>query len=251
MKCTHCGKEVPDSAKICGYCGKPIPKPAKFTCPDCGKEVPAKAKVCGYCGAKLVKPAAKTKKPATKKAVPEPAAPVEAKQAKEKGKLPKWALPAGLGVIAVALAIWFVMQPSSQPETAVIEPQQESAAESAAEPSSKKEILVSGKWVGEIKGVTGDFSATLELDIDQRCSYYDICGSYKALDFDSSGDLELVSISGWVYKFLEHPSQQVEELLEGSGYQYMQLINDSLSWSFEQTLPSGEKVESTGTFYRK
>jgi len=28
MKCAHCGKEVPDSAKVCGYCGTKLEKPS-------------------------------------------------------------------------------------------------------------------------------------------------------------------------------------------------------------------------------
>ena len=158
-------------------------------------------------------------------------------------KLPKWALPAVLGVAALALVLFFVMQFPPKSQTIMDEPQQ---ADSSAGSSSRKEILVSGEWVGEIKGVSGDFSATLELEIDQRCSYYDLCGSYRALDGAGFGDLELVSINNYDYKFLEHPLQQVEELLEGSGHLTMRLINDTLSWSFEQILPSGEKIESEG-----
>jgi hypothetical protein len=241
MKCSKCKKEVPDSAKVCGYCGAKIEKKVKHTCPECGKELPAKAKVCGFCGTPLQQKATAIAKPTPVKKAPTKKVRVKTR------KLPKWALPAGLGIAALAIVVFFVMKPSSPPETAVVESQQESAVETGAE----KDIQVSGVWIGEIEGVTGDFSATLELDIDQKCSVGDICGIYRVLEFDSNGDLELVSISGSAYKFLEHPGQQVEELLEGSGYQTMRLINDTLSWSFEQTLPSGETVESTGTLNRK
>lgn len=52
MKCPNCGKDIRDSAKVCGYCGRQVqntPSP----CPNCGKDVREGAKVCGYCGYKF------------------------------------------------------------------------------------------------------------------------------------------------------------------------------------------------------
>ena len=48
VKCSECGKQVSDQAKVCVHCGCPIEK--KQFCPECGKEVSDKATVCPTCG---------------------------------------------------------------------------------------------------------------------------------------------------------------------------------------------------------
>lgn len=45
IKCSECGKEMSDKAKICPHCGF-----EKKECPECGKEVKSKNNVCENCG---------------------------------------------------------------------------------------------------------------------------------------------------------------------------------------------------------
>lgn len=49
MQCKNCGKQVPDTAKVCGYCGAST---ALF-CPNCGTANLAGAKFCISCGNKI------------------------------------------------------------------------------------------------------------------------------------------------------------------------------------------------------
>jgi hypothetical protein len=52
MQCPNCGKEIRDTASVCGYCGQPLHlTPTK--CPQCANEPREGAKVCGYCGYKF------------------------------------------------------------------------------------------------------------------------------------------------------------------------------------------------------
>lgn len=241
MKCHNCSKEIPESAKVCGYCGTKLEQKQKHTCPDCGKEIPANAKVCGYCGAKLAVTTVKTEKPAPVKKVKEPkvqkktAKPVkEARAPKVKREpiklnIPKWAFRV-IGVVIIAvLALVFILPKLGG--------------------GSGDALPFSGKWVGDIHGTSNDFTATVELEFDKHCSIGGICGSYKVIDAASKGDLELISATNNVFKFLEHA--KADEKLAGSGYQSMRLIGKTLHWSFEQKLPSGELIQSTGSFFQK
>ena len=45
IKCSECGKEISDKAKLCPHCGF-----EKNECPECGKEVKSKNNVCENCG---------------------------------------------------------------------------------------------------------------------------------------------------------------------------------------------------------
>jgi hypothetical protein len=73
MKCADCGKEIRDTAKVCGYCGYKI-NISPESCPNCGKEVREGAKVCGYCGYQFAA-AAQKRNPVSRetKQEPEPA----------------------------------------------------------------------------------------------------------------------------------------------------------------------------------
>lgn len=78
IKCSKCGKELPNGAKFCFDCGEPVKtddelttcpacgkmvhkgkfclecgKKLIFTCPDCGKEIPPMSKFCPECGKTL------------------------------------------------------------------------------------------------------------------------------------------------------------------------------------------------------
>ncbi|MDH3364399.1 MAG: zinc ribbon domain-containing protein [Thermoplasmata archaeon] len=62
MKCSTCGKDVPDDMRFCGYCGKlvrPAEKPtgkqvqtaaSHRRCVSCGRSISWDANACQYCG---------------------------------------------------------------------------------------------------------------------------------------------------------------------------------------------------------
>ena len=237
MKCQNCSKEVPDTAKVCGYCGTKIEQRIKNSCPECGKEVPATAKVCGFCGTKLAAAAVKAEKtapvkkdrePKPREKAAKPAKEVKTRKVKQEPKklnLPKWVFPAIAVVVIAVLALVLILPKVGG--------------------GVGDELPFSGKWVGEVHGIGNDFTATMELDFDKRCSIGDICGSYKDINGAFNGDLELVSVSHGVYKFLEHAKEK--ELLESSGgHQSMQLVGSALHWSFNKGIYS-----SAGTFFSK
>ena len=123
MNCPNCGKQVPESAKVCGYCGTKLETKHVRTCPDCGKDIPTKAKVCGFCGSKLAKPALKTQKVASTPTKGSPPSEQAVPTAKRK---PKWGLIGAIAAILLiaAVLIWlFTMRPSrseSQPGQSAI-----------------------------------------------------------------------------------------------------------------------------------
>ncbi len=45
IKCSECGKEMSDKAKLCPHCGY-----EKNECPECGEELKSKSNVCENCG---------------------------------------------------------------------------------------------------------------------------------------------------------------------------------------------------------
>lgn len=51
MKCSSCGKEIPDGSKFCTYCGTKCE--AKITCPECNALVDSNLRFCPFCGAKI------------------------------------------------------------------------------------------------------------------------------------------------------------------------------------------------------
>ncbi len=198
MKCANCGKEVPDSAKVCGYCGHKIEKPL---CPNCGKEMTATAKVCGYCGTSLVKKTAAAKPAPAKKAPvkkvkvkgaspkPAPAKKARVKKAPAKAavakttKLPKWVLPVGLAAAALAAVIlFFVLSPGSQQE-------------SGGNDFSK----LAGTWSGEAGDSDGSFNITFKLK--DGCSLYMVCGTFSIPQWGCSSDISFISVDGDKYEF--------------------------------------------------
>lgn len=49
MKCTNCGKEIPENSKFCLECGAAVVQ-EKITCKKCGQALPSGAKFCNNCG---------------------------------------------------------------------------------------------------------------------------------------------------------------------------------------------------------
>lgn len=244
MKCQNCGKEIPDTAKVCGYCGtRQERKPETKTCPNCQSEVPLASNVCGHCGfnftGKISQEPVVSKKAPPREQVARPVkvkaeAPKDFKVAKTRMGKPKWLVPALIAAAGVVvLIVLFISGAISLP----------------ARGGGEEAIEISGRWMGEVYGIGGDFSASLEVNIDEQCRIGDVCGSYAVVGSDSYGDLELISIRNGEYVFLEKPKGS--ERLEGAGYETMKLAGNNLSWFFEQTLPSGELVQSQGTLNKK
>ena len=147
MKCTNCGKEVPENARGCGYCGTPVKQ------------------------AGAVRPAAETQKPAPQKAAPETAAPASGPAA-GKMKLPKLALPAGLGAAALVLVVvLFAVKSPSQPA----QPPQPEVVPTESSPFASAQ----GNWVA----IDSDESAmTLKISRDPD-------GSYDVVLFDDGASV--------------------------------------------------------------
>ena len=96
-------------------------------CSNCGKEVPERAIVCGYCGEEQAQPAAKAPEPAPEKVVPvekvdvapkpapKKAGPTEKAVSAQPSELPGWVIPAGLGAVALILVVVMLSGRSPQP----------------------------------------------------------------------------------------------------------------------------------------
>lgn len=51
MKCSSCGKEIPDGSKFCIHCGAKCE--LKIICPECNALVDSNLKFCPFCGSKI------------------------------------------------------------------------------------------------------------------------------------------------------------------------------------------------------
>jgi len=223
-------------------------------CPNCDKEIPSGKKFCGFCGTKIIEPV--IEQPPN----PEPIV----TQAKKAQTLPKWlfwAIPIGLIVIGLIVSVllnWIPRQliwSMFHKEESVIDnsPSLSNPADTnnigsddVSEDNVRMEIV--GEWVGTIGNE--EWSASLEVIIDEYYQIGSICGTYQVVNSPSRGELELISTSGSEYTFLEHPLA-ADELLPGGRYQTMGLIDDNhLQWSFEQELPSGDLTQSEGVLER-
>jgi len=239
MKCSNCGKEVPEKAKVCGYCGKKLVKPGKPLCPNCGKELPAKAKVCGYCGTQLIQEKAAAAKPAPTKKEPVKRAPAKKAEVKTR-KLPKWAIPAGLGVAALALVVFFVMQSSPQSETTA-------QATKAEEVQALTEMeLLAGTWRGEVENKLeggGTFEVTFVFPDD--CELNSYCGRIMIPEFSLVSDVMITSVSGYEYEFsLEVNEDKLEDELP---FEYLKFINTNQMKFFSIS----DDWNSQGTLYKQ
>jgi len=200
MKCTHCNKNIPDTAKVCGYCGTKVEKPVKPLCSNCGEELTATAKVCDYCGTPLVKPApskdapkkaapAKKARAKVEKPKPSPAKKVSVKKAPAKAagakitKLPKWVLPVGLAAFALVLVLFFVFGSS---------PQEGSTGTDDFD-------ALAGKWSGSAHGGSESFNITFNLE--EGCSLYMVCGTFSIPQWGCSGDISFINLDGDKYEF--------------------------------------------------
>lgn len=70
MKCEHCGKELPESAKFCLECGTKVKR--NVICSSCGAILPPDAKFCLECGASMAPNTAESKDNAAKAPRKEP-----------------------------------------------------------------------------------------------------------------------------------------------------------------------------------
>lgn len=54
MKCSSCGKEIPDESTCCTYCGHKETGINQKQCPVCEKFIPEGSPFCLHCGASLL-----------------------------------------------------------------------------------------------------------------------------------------------------------------------------------------------------
>lgn len=139
MKCSNCGKEVPEGKKFCGFCG--------FNLAETQSEVSEQAKTIRGRKKSTQEEEPRTIVAKEEKSARRKAAPPDGVLAAGKMKLPRWVLPAGLAVVglaAAALILPVLFQPSPQPQTESVAPQEPSApkpvelpadSESEAEPT--------------------------------------------------------------------------------------------------------------------
>ncbi len=51
LRCTACGRALPEGAAFCQHCGTAVPPPRpRITCGNCGASLPADARFCAECG---------------------------------------------------------------------------------------------------------------------------------------------------------------------------------------------------------
>lgn len=55
IKCSECGNEISDKAKVCINCGYKMQKKEKIHCKECGNEINDKEKACSKCGCPIRK----------------------------------------------------------------------------------------------------------------------------------------------------------------------------------------------------
>jgi hypothetical protein len=222
MKCAHCDKDIPDTAKVCGYCGHKVEIP---TCLNCGETLPADAKICGYCGTPIEKKAAVAEskpaaKPQVKAAKPEPApakkvpvkaeqpqpVPVKAVPAKSRGKLPKWVKIAGLAaaaVVVLALVLFFAFSFVSPLPEDMDEPARASSGDgdspSGGSIGSDQLDALAGTWSGSVGSSDGEFDITFRLK--DGCSLYMVCGTFNVPEWGCSGDISFIDVNGDKFEF--------------------------------------------------
>ncbi len=143
----------------------------------------------------------------------------------------------------IAKALEQTLQAREKEEGSEESGEEETSKSTVSQVDSSSTINITGKWIGEIGN--DEWSSMIEINIDEICQVGTICGTYRLLDGNSRGELELLEISGSEYRFIEVP--EIEENIPGPGYQTMSLIDEvTLQWSFEQELSSGEVFMSEG-----
>jgi len=218
MKCSNCGKEVPESANVCGYCGTRLKK------------------------AEVVKPAAETPKPAPQKAVPETAAPAGGEPAAGKMKLPKWMLPVGLiavGLTTAALILLVLFKPSSQPQTVRDEPQQEEA------PVVKEMELLAGTWKGTAENKMDGSTFEVTFYFPDDCELLSYCGSINIPEFNLSSEVMITSIINDDYEFFVWVNEDLPE--DEVPFEYLKYINPNQLKFFSES----DDWDEQGTLYKQ
>jgi len=178
MKCSNCGKEVPERAIVCGYCGTEVVKPkvekpkvkqaSKTTKPP-AKDKPLK-KSKAQAKAEKPKPAMAKKVHAEK--VSKEDIPSQAK------KFPIWVW----GVIAVAVLLAVLLIPKLAADT------EDSLAR------------LEGVWTGTIEDSMNDFTFDLAFVFPDDCEFEEYCGYISVPDWDWESEVMIVNVSGIDYE---------------------------------------------------
>lgn len=220
MHCPYCGKEISETAKVCPYCGKEQRKK---------KEAPISVES---------KQTTSTT-PVSSKEVISAISPIVKQKTKDSGfrRVPRWALlVVGLALILTLVLIFGLPR----------------ASQDVASSSGSNSVRIDGKWIGEIRGGDGDFSATLEVTIEGECFPGEICGTYGIVGASCHGNLELLDIDeDWVFEFIERETTGGEGCVTG-GHQYLQASGSKrLSYGFILNPSRTDAFETTGILERK
>lgn len=177
MKCKHCGKEVPDRAKVCGYCGTPLKKKAAVVKPKPTVQAPVK----------------KTKpKLAPVKKVPEKKAPAKTGSspmgdlAVEIKKMPLWAWI--VGAVAVGLVAVLLLTSGGGDLT-----------------------LLEGRWKGTVENKLDGSTFEITFVFPHDCELNEYCGRISIPEFSLSSEVMINDMSGKNYQFFVLKNEDLEE----------------------------------------
>lgn len=180
-------------------------------CSNCGKEVPERAIVCGYCGTKVEKPKVEKLKPVMAKKARAEKAPVEDKLPKAK-KFPVWvwAIVAAVVILAVLLIPRFGID--EQPSTVEVDEQPSSAevgedwvpvyweCEEEYIPADKSLILWRG-WGAVTQEQIDDYYNTVRHSVYVNGEQVDILGdgfSDRYEEYDEFIDADIIVQDYWL-----------------------------------------------------
>lgn len=103
---------------------------------------------------------------------------------------------------------------------------------------------LAGDWTGVFHGINDDFSAEIQVSIDEECETNKICGTYSVPSLPCSGELTLTRVDNLTYVFVEQQTGGADWCGSG-GYEYMELLpGNTLSWAYSAP---GESIKSEGT----
>lgn len=106
---------------------------------------------------------------------------------------------------------------------------------------------IAGNWTGTFQGISDNFSADIDVFIDNNCEINKSCGTYSAPSLPCSGNLILTQINNATFVFVEQKIDGADWCGSG-GFEYMELLPDNtLSWGYSDP---GKSIKSKGTLIK-
>ncbi len=111
---------------------------------------------------------------------------------------------------------------------------------------------IAGNWAGTSIGINDlSFSTKIEITIEPGCTVGNICGSVSAPQLPCSGDIMLESIIGNTFSFIEQNMGGSASCVSG-GVEYIRMLpDDTLSWAYLYSSPSGVQTASSSVLEKK